>query len=145
MAYVNKEDVKAIRNELKKQYPNIKFSVRKDHSSSVEITLVSGDIDFYDGSMDSFDKYSQTMRKFDGSAQVNQYHTDFYGIHKELFDNIYEIAKTAPINGEGYHKGKGWFDESDSMTDYFHTAYYINISVGSWDKNYEVTKQKVAA
>ena len=52
MAYINKEDVKAIRNELKKQYPNIKFSVRKDHSSSVQITLVSGDIDFYDGSMD---------------------------------------------------------------------------------------------
>ena len=85
------------------------------------------------------------MRKFDGSAQVNQYHTDFYGIHKELFDNIYEIAKTAPIGGEGYHKQKGWFDESDSMTDYFYTAYYINISVGSWDKKYEVTKQKVAA
>ena len=31
------------------------------------------------------------------------------------------------------------------MTDYFYTAYYINISVGSWDKKYEVTKQKVAA
>ena len=49
MAYINKEDVKAIRNELKKQYPNIKFSVRKDPVPSVQITLVSGDIDFYDG------------------------------------------------------------------------------------------------
>jgi len=145
MAYVNKEDVKAIRNELKKQFPNIKFSVTKDHSSSVQITLVSGDIDFYDGSLDTFDKYSQTIRPFTGSTQINQYHTHFYGIHKDLFDKIYEIAKTAPINGEGYHKGKGWFDESDSMTDYFHTAYYINISVGKWDKNYEVVKQKVAA
>ena len=35
MAYINKEDVKAIRNELKKQHPNIKFSVRKDLKSQV--------------------------------------------------------------------------------------------------------------
>ena len=145
MAFINKEDVKAIRNELKKQYPNIKFSVRKDHHSSVQITLVSGDVDFYDGSLDFFDRYSQKIQPFPGSAQINQYHTHYYGIHKPLFDNIYEICKTAPINGNGYHKNKGWFDDSDAMTDYFHTAYYINISVGAWNKNYETTNQKVAA
>jgi len=145
MAYINKEDVKAIRVALKKAYPNIKFSVRKDHHSSVQVTLVSGDIDFYDGSLDFFDRYSQKIAPFPGSAQINHYHTDYYGIHKPLFDNLLEIIKTAPVKGEGYHKNKGWFDESDIMTDYFHTAYYINISVGSWNKNYETTKQKVAA
>jgi|TARA_B110000483_G_C18188180_1_gene539820 hypothetical protein len=145
MAFVNKEDVKAIRQELKKQYPNIKFSVRKDHHSSVQVALVSGDVDFYDGSLDFFDRYSQKITPFPGSAQINHYHTHFYGIHKALFDSIYEICKTAPINGNGYHKGTGWFDKSDCQTDYFHTAYYINIAVGAWNKNYETTNQKVAA
>ena len=74
--------------------------------------------------MDTFDKYSQTMRKFDGSVQVNQYHTDFYGIHKELFDNIYEIAQTVSIGGEGYPKKKGGLMSQIPMTDYFYTAYY---------------------
>ena len=61
---------------------------------SVQITLVSGDIDFYDGPMDTFDKYSQTMRKFDGPRQVNQHLQILMESSKELFDNIYEIAQT---------------------------------------------------
>jgi hypothetical protein len=35
-------------------------------------------------------------------------------------------------------KGNDWFDDSDSMTDYFHTAYYIGINIGNWDKDYVV-------
>jgi hypothetical protein len=36
-------------------------------------------------------------------------------------------------------KGAGWYDESDAMTDYFDTAYYIDINVGRWDKPYLLT------
>ena len=35
-------------------------------------------------------------------------------------------------------KGTKWFDKSDIMTDYFHTAYYIDINVGKWNKPYVV-------
>ena len=42
--------------------------------------------------------------------------------------------KVAPaLNG-----GKAWYDNSDAMTDYFDTAYYMHIEVGKWDKSYEV-------
>ena len=27
-----------------------------------------------------------------------------------------------------------WFDKSDSMIDYFHTAWYNDIKIGGWDK-----------
>jgi len=33
-------------------------------------------------------------------------------------------------------KGTDWFDESDSQTDYFHIAYYLNVNVGKWNKPY---------
>ena len=59
-----------------------------------------------------------------------------YGEHKDFFDAIHKIIKTAPIKGEGYWKGKGWYDKSDAMTDYFDTAYYISMNVGEWNKPY---------
>jgi hypothetical protein len=50
-----------------------------------------------------------------------------------LFDRINKIIQTAPANAEG---GRAWFDKSDSMTDYFHTAFYYDIQVGKWDRPY---------
>jgi len=31
-----------------------------------------------------------------------------------------------------------WFDNSDPMTDYFHTAYYVDVNIGKWNQEYEV-------
>jgi hypothetical protein len=33
-------------------------------------------------------------------------------------------------------KSQNWYDESDITTDYFHTAYYLSLSIGKWDKPY---------
>ena len=35
-------------------------------------------------------------------------------------------------------KGDKWFDKSDIMTDYFNTAYYLDINIGRWNKPYEL-------
>ena len=40
MAFISAEDVKHIRNELKKELPQYKFSVVRDHHSSVTISLM---------------------------------------------------------------------------------------------------------
>jgi hypothetical protein len=37
-------------------------------------------------------------------------------------------------------KSQNWFDKSDSMTDYFHTAYYLSLSIGKWNKSYVQVK-----
>jgi hypothetical protein len=34
-------------------------------------------------------------------------------------------------------KGDKWYDRSDAMTDYFDTAYYIDIQAGDWAVPYE--------
>ena len=66
MAYTLKEDVKAIREELKVAFPELKFGVKKMHggSNGVDVTIKSGKVDF-----------SDCFTHGDGYAQINQYHT----------------------------------------------------------------------
>jgi membrane-bound lytic murein transglycosylase MltF len=48
MAYINAKEVKQIREELKKQYPDIKWSVSKEDSTNVNVCMLEGNIDFSD-------------------------------------------------------------------------------------------------
>ena len=133
MAYINKDDVAAIRKELKETFPKFKFGVRKRDGMAVSVTIKSGPTDF--SSIFNKDAYNQKKQY----AQINGYHMDsFYGEHAEFLKQVQQIIKTAPARGEGYHKGTGYYNNSDAMIDYFDTAYYIHMNIGSWDKPYEV-------
>ena len=135
MAYISSEDVKAIRVALKAEFgKDFKFSVTKDHHSGVRISIMSGVANFYDGSMDTTDKYNGREYKFNGYDQINHYHTHFYGKHEALFTRISEIAHTAP----GLAGGKSYYCNDDTQSDYFDRAYYVSIHVGKWDKPYEL-------
>ena len=137
MAYIRTDEVAEIRKALKEKFgKSLKFSVRRQHHSSVDVSIVSGNVDFYDGSMDSTDKYNGRVHKFDGHSQINEYYPEHYGKHAKMFEDIVKIMKTAPANAKG---GRAWYDNSDAMTDYFDTAYYTHISVGKWDKPYNYT------
>lgn len=129
MAYINAKDVQAIRNELKQEFPNLKFGVKKNRHSSVSVTVKSGDVDFSDITQN-------------GYAQVNQYHLHLTGQHEPMFQKMVEIVKTAPIRGGGFWANKGWYDNSDSMIDYFDTAYYFDINVGDWSTPYALSSQE---
>lgn len=122
MAYISANEVAAIRKELKAQFPKFKFGVRKGSGSlSVDVTVKSGPTDF----SDIFHNACQ--------GQINHHWLCNYGKHKAFFEQIMRIVKIAPGTVAG---GRRWFDESDAMTDYFHTAFYIHLSVGSWNKPY---------
>ena len=126
MAYISATDVAAIRAELKEAFPKWKFSVRKESGGlAVGVTILRGTVDFSEN--------FQNGRRY---CQVNQYWidsnwTDFEA--KQALIKINEIMHNAP----GRAGGKVFFDESDAMTDYFHTAFYTHLSVGAWDKDYE--------
>ena len=139
MAYISTEDVKHIRNELKKELPQYKFSVVRDHHSSVTISLMKGpafnDYEYFD----RYNNVTKTANLSDGEHhQINQYHLeDFYGKENaEILSKIDTISRTAPAkNG-----GKVWYNDSDIQTDYFDIAYYVHINVGKWNKPYEIVE-----
>ena len=138
MAYIKTEEVKAIRNALKKKFPEHKFSVTKGAGSlSVNVAVMEGPAFKAED-----EKWSQHLDKYvavdlnKGHWQINHHWLkDHLPNNAKFFQQIVEIIKTAP-----YYAGVGdlWFDESDPMTDYFHTAYYFNIDVGKWDKPFKV-------
>jgi dipeptide/tripeptide permease len=35
-------------------------------------------------------------------------------------------------------KSADWYDKSDAQVDYFNTAYYYDVNVGSWNKPYKL-------
>jgi hypothetical protein len=120
MAYISANDVKAIRAELKEKFPKWKFGVRKGAGSlSVDVTIKQG------------------TASFEGKTyqQVNQYWIDSHWTDYEdaqALKRINEIMHNAP----GRAGGKVYYDRSDAMTDYFDTAFYTHLSIGSWDQPY---------
>jgi hypothetical protein len=134
MAYISAEDVKAIREALKVEFgKTYKFGVKRDGSSGVRVTFKEGPA-FEKATV--YDRYERCEKEVDinGYEQINHYHTEsFYGKENaKILDKVSEIAHTAP----GIAGGRVYYDNSDAMTDYFDTAYYVSIHVGSWDKPY---------
>ena len=126
MAYIRTDEVKEIRNTLKEEFgPDLKFGVKKESGGlAVRVTIKKGNVDF-----------SDIMREGDRNIPINQYHLGQYGRHAMLFDSIVDVIKKAPGKAEG---GREWFDKSDAMVDYFHTAFYFNLEVGNFNKPYEL-------
>lgn len=124
MAYISTKEVAEIRKELKKAFPNFRFGVRKEHYSSVNVTIKKGPA-----------LPADVFTHGEGYAQLNQYYPDNYGSFSKMLKKIVEIIKTAPAKADG---GRAYYDNSDAMIDYFDTAFYMHINVGSWNKPYEV-------
>lgn len=126
MAYITTEKVRNIRNELKREFTNLKFSVKRVNHSKVSITIKSGDLDFIgDYKIDSSDIIGDYI-------VVSRYH------YEKDFKDSEILRALEKINQIAY--GQGYYDNSDSMTDYFDTAYYVDIKIGDWDKPYILKK-----
>lgn len=127
MAYMNQEKKATIKSALQKVMPkDWKWSLSVDNHSTIVITIKSAPVDLIDEVL-YVSKSNQTEKPV--SHDVNIYWLDEqFDFHLELFKNILCAAKSAE-----------WFDESDVQSDYFHTAYYIDIRIGRWNKPFIVT------
>lgn len=117
MAYITVSEVKNVRELLKKKFPEYKFSVSGGNSLKLNVAIMKGPEDF-----------SEILRDWT-SVGINEYHLHLYGKHQELFEKILKVMKS-----------QDWFDKSDSMTDYFNVAYYTDLSIGRWNKPYQMVK-----
>jgi len=138
MAYMNQERkakiVAAVKPILAKY--GVKGTFKCDRLA-ITLRMASGKIDFIADQPDSSVQYGQWVTN-DKDAKRKQYSFDvnpywyqehYTGISKQFLDELIPAMKAAD-----------YYDRSDAMTDYFDTAYYYHVKVGSWDKPYNLTK-----
>ena len=140
MAYMNQETkakiVEAVKPILKKYGIKASFGVR--HHSTIVVNIKSGRIDFIGNFIETIrSKPGPESRRTlsnrvtkDQCLDVNQYWLteQFNGKALECLEEIFKAIKTAG----------NWFDKSDAQTDYFNTAFYMDVNIGKWNQPYIV-------
>ena len=121
MAYITAQETAQIRKSLKATFPQFKFKVNMSSGHhGVNVIILAGPTDFSD------------ILLFDGkkvnNVNINEFHLYHYKQHEPFLKQVVDIIKTASDNK--------WYDRSDSMTDYFDTAFYIHLSIGDWQSDY---------
>lgn len=139
MAYMNQERKAVIASKVKPILAKygMKGTLSVNNHSTIVLTLQSGSIDFIGDMTEQrhFGYEISTVKKDElrkhYSLDVNPYwyHEHYTGESLAFLSEIFPAMKSAD-----------WFDKSDIMTDYFHTAYYIDVNVGKWNKPYTLTK-----
>ena len=125
MAYVSQELKKELAPGIKAVLAKykVKGSIAvRDHMCLV-VNLKKGEVDFMS------DRVKDNANS-GAYIQINPYwyHEHFTGKAKAFLSEL--LAAMMPANK--------WYDNSDAMVDYFDTAYYVDVNVGAWNKQYEV-------
>ena len=136
MAYMNQEKKQKIQNALKPVLAKygMKGTLKVRNHHAITLTLRQGPIDFIGDLNESRNGRhgvaKDEMRKH-YELQVNQYWIDehYTGVSLEFLKQVNEAMQVAD-----------YYDRSDAQIDYFDTAYYYDINVGSWNKPYTLTK-----
>jgi hypothetical protein len=127
MAYMNQEMKKVIAEQVKpilKQY-GLKGSLSVRNYSTITLTIKEGSIDFLGNYMKNTGRENVDYL----SSIVYWSAEKFDGVALEVIKKLTDALKSA-----------GWYDRSDAMTDYFDTAYYYGIDIGTWEKPYNLVK-----
>ena len=135
MAYMNQEKkakiVSAVKPILKKYGVKATFAVR--NHSTICLNVKAGKIDFIENYIQTGQRMSEDQVAFirkNKSIDVNPYwfQDHFSGKAKSFLSEAFTAMKSAG----------NWYDRSDAQIDYFDTAYYVDVNIGSWKKPYEV-------
>ena len=111
MAHISKEQVSQIRTQLKKEFKGFKFSVKRVAYSKLSVSIMAAPVSFVE------EKY----------RQLNPFYLDQYQ-NSDILKRINTIC-----NANNY-------DNSDSMVDYFDCGFYFELNIGSYDKDFQLTK-----
>ena len=147
---------KAIRLELKEKLPNCKFSVTKQTYSggqSINVALMSANFNPFNELTDEIrEKIKDNCRRSWGASWENQVEQSIENYKRTTTEKKYEQINQYYISDSFYLTEEAKvvfkkvmsvlnsynFNDSDSQIDYFHTNFYSNISIGKWDKPFQL-------
>ena len=130
MAFISQQDKKTLAPAIKavfKKY-GLKGTIAIKNHMTLCANVSAGRLDLL-GAAAAVSSLRST-----GYYQANAYrptNEKYKDINPDIFNFYTELKKAM--------RGALWFDKSDSMTDYFHTAYFMDINIGRWDKPYQLT------
>ena len=110
MSYISTENVKEIRGKIKKEFPDFKFSIRREHYSTVCVHIMQGKIDLPE---------HQT---------INPHYPD-NSIIPEMANKILSIIGSVKFRFDS--------NAGDMGADYAGWNFFIDIAIGKWDKAYQ--------
>lgn len=113
MGYITSERVKEIRNELKTLFPAFKFSITREHYSTVHIAIIEA-------------PFSMTEKEYE---TVNIYHISSRenSPAKDVLEKVLSIAQS----------GVKYYETGDYGTQ---PSFYVDITIGKWDKPFKLKK-----
>jgi|Laugrespbdmm15sd_2_1035082.scaffolds.fasta_scaffold04403_12 hypothetical protein len=138
MAYVSQERKAKLAPAIKAVCTKygVKATLAVRHHSTLVINIKQGSIDFIKNYSAATESNRSGRPDFTPELDikyidVNPYwfHEHFTGTAKNFLTELFAAAK-----------GTEWYDRSDAQTDYFDTAYYIDVNIGSWNKPYALVK-----
>jgi len=115
MPYISKEEVKAIREELKQAFPSKlgwKLSIVNQDGYNLRISIMEAPVELRNNPNRGYE-------------QVNHYYL------KNRAEELSQITEIANRNN---------YDRSDVQNDYFDVGYYLNITIGKWDTPFVLKK-----
>lgn len=127
MAYKSITEIsKEVKEKLKKEFPDLEFSVTKESYAGGQSLTVRW--------MKGFNPFVSQELLEEGYIQINdKYIQDDKRLTQEAKDVLERVNIIANEDN---------WDKSDRMTDYFYVNYYFHLTIGRWDKKYEVTEAK---
>ncbi len=129
MAYISQQDKKTLAPAIKavfKKY-GLKGTISIKNHMTLCANVSAGRLDLLGAAAQIGD--FRTAGYYQGNA-YGATDPKYKDININIF-NFYEDLKKAM-------RGALWFDKSDLMTDYHHTAYFMDINIGCWNKPYKL-------
>lgn len=131
MAYMSQEKKQEINASLKKVMPKSwNWSLSVSHHSTIVLTIQSAPVDLCTEWQENVNR--RRMQENDqclnrpSYVQVNPYYPE------NQFDESLPVIEAALAC-----LYEGHWDHSDSQTDYFHCAWYVNVNLGRWNKPFQ--------
>ena len=139
MAYMNQTKKQTIASKVKPILARygMKGSLSVRNHSTIVLKLTAGPIDFI-GDLNTQRQFGYVNVELNKDEMRKRYELDInpYWYHEHYTGKALAfLSEIIPAM-----KGADWYDKSDAQIDYFDTAYYYDVNVGSWNKPYTLTK-----
>lgn len=118
---------KIIREYVKEKYPTYKFSVSARDATCINISLMEAPQDVF--IYENLDEYERKGLYIQINSHSYKDETRMTELGREIMQDVRDFTQT-------YN-----FDDSDSQQDYFHTNFYLYMSIGKWDKPFNVVER----